>query len=62
MRIFPTEMDTEDPNILLGISVKNIELDYDDDEGLKKKSAMGISLSIVKANLMGYNGYNPDAA
>lgn len=56
-------MDTDDPNVLPGFSVENVDLDYDDDEdskkGKKKKGggfqAMGLSMPILKGILkMGY--------
>lgn len=56
-------MDTDDPNVLPGFSVEDVDLDYDDDEGSKKGKkkkgggfqAMGLSMPILKGILkMGY--------
>ncbi|XP_055621894.1 ATP-dependent RNA helicase DDX54-like [Toxorhynchites rutilus septentrionalis] len=61
-------MDTEDPNIVPGFSVENVDIDFDDDgaakKGKKKKGggfqAMGLSMPVLKAILkMGYKMPTP---
>uniref|UniRef100_A0A1Q3EXX3 RNA helicase n=1 Tax=Culex tarsalis TaxID=7177 RepID=A0A1Q3EXX3_CULTA len=62
-------MELEDPNVIPGFSVENVDLDYDDDEpskGKKKKKsgggfqAMGLSMPVLKGILkMGYKVPTP---
>lgn len=62
-------MDVDDPNVIPGFSVENVDLDYDDDEsggkGKKKKKsggfqAMGLSMPVLKGILkMGYKVPTP---
>ncbi|KAL9704536.1 hypothetical protein quinque_008054 [Culex quinquefasciatus] len=63
-------MDLDDPNVIPGFSVENVDLDYDDDEpgkgGKKKKKngggfqAMGLAMPVLKGILkMGYKVPTP---